>query len=110
MAGKAAETKVLEFYDAGEFIGQSIFRVYPPDPPASDHTVASIQYFTINFGKRGRGLGRRCYTGMEQTLRKEGVEMVELMPIDHASGFWEKMGFSLKHGSMVKKDIRNVTQ
>jgi GNAT superfamily N-acetyltransferase len=102
----AATTRVCEFYDTGKWIGQSIIRIYRSIP---DGTVAHVQYFQIEFSKRGRGLGRKCYTEMEQTLRNEGVDMIELMPIDSVLGFWEKMGYNTRCGKMLEKYIKGVT-
>jgi ribosomal protein S18 acetylase RimI-like enzyme len=104
-AARHTGTTTYDISDAGQKVGFSIIQIYEPSPNGK---LAQIQYFRIKKDMRGCGLGRKCYIEMESMLRNEGVDMIELMPLDSTCGFWEKMGYNIKNGAMLKKDLKVV--
>jgi GNAT superfamily N-acetyltransferase len=59
-------------------------------------TLLMIDRLWVSDGHRGKGLGARLLTAVEERARGEGVKIVELNTFGfQAPGFYEKMGYRL---------------
>jgi predicted GNAT family N-acyltransferase len=63
-------------------------------PPAEPGGAATVGRMAVAESARGQGLGARVLTLLEQTARERGWPAVELHAQTHATGFYDRAGYT----------------
>jgi len=74
--------------------------------------LAWAQVMNLSVSRERQGHGTRLYSGVEELLQREGVDVVALYPVQNsrATNFWASMGFFEQPGSLLpaeELDTRN---
>ena len=58
--------------------------------------IAHVDYISTNQNRAGEGIGKNMMMAMEDVMKKEDCDFIELMPLPGVIGFYTKLGYALE--------------
>lgn len=58
--------------------------------------IAHVDYISTNQNRAGEGIGKSMMMAMEDVMKKENCDFIELMPLPGVIGFYTKLGYALE--------------